>query len=52
MSKNEFLESYKTVMGVELSKKELVIGAALVAGFIAFLVVADYIGRQVASITF
>ena len=52
MRKNEFLESYKTIMGVELTKEELVIGAALVAGFIAFIVVVDFIGRQVASITF
>lgn len=52
MRKNDFLEGYKTVMGVELTKEELIIGAALVAGFIAFLVVADYIGRMVASINF
>jgi hypothetical protein len=52
MRKNEFLEGYKTIMGVELTKEELVIGAALVAGFMAFLVLADYLGRMVTGITF
>ena len=52
MRKNEFLEGYKTIMGVELTKEELAIGAALVAGFMAFLVIADYLGRMVTGITF
>jgi hypothetical protein len=52
MKKNEFLQGYNDVMGVNLTWRNVAIGAALVAGFVAFLVLADYIGRQVASITF
>lgn len=52
MTKDDFIKGYNDVMGVDLTWRNVAIGAALVAGFVAFLVLADYIGRQVASITF
>ena len=52
MSKNEFLQGYNDVMGVNLTWRNVAIGAALVAGFMAFLVIADYLGRMVTGITF
>ena len=52
MTKNEFLQGYNDVMGVNLTWKNVAIGAALVAGFMAFLVIADYLGRMVTGITF
>ena len=52
MSKNDFLQGYNDVMGVDLTWRNVAIGAALVAGFMAFLVLADYIGRMVANINF
>lgn len=52
MSKNDFIQGYNDVMGVDLTWRNVAIGAALVAGFVAFLVIADYLGRMVAGIIF
>jgi hypothetical protein len=52
MRKNDFLQGYNDVMGVDLTWRNVAIGAALVAGFVAFLVLADYLGRMVTGITF